>query len=172
MNEFLPPLHLWLPGVLAMLGLTVASGFFSGSETALFYLSHEELRGMRLGSPGERMAAGLMQQPDRLLTAVLFWNLVINLAYFSTSVVVAQRLIGGGHGAVAAVFGVASLMAIILFGEVLPKSGAVVFRRSLASLVSYPLAVAVRLLDPITPALNRMTTVARRTFWPNLEREP
>ena len=68
------------------------------SETALFYLSHEELRGMRTGTARDRMAAALMRHPDRLLTAVLFWNLVVNLTYFATSVVVGmpEQLVSRG----------------------------------------------------------------------------
>jgi CBS domain containing-hemolysin-like protein len=41
-----------------------------------------------------------------------------------------------------------------------------------ASLVSIPLAVAVRILDPITPGFARLTRIVHRTFWPNLRREP
>jgi CBS domain containing-hemolysin-like protein len=172
MASYLPPVSLWFPWVMAMLGLILASAFFSASETALFFLSHEELRSMRVGSARERLAASLLRRPDRLLTAVLFWNLVVNLAFFAVSVIVAQRLIAEGHRAFAATFGVVSLFGIILLGEVVPKSGAVVFRRSLASLVSIPLAVTVRILDPVTPVLGRMTLLARRAFWPHLAREP
>lgn len=172
MNSDVLPVELWLPGMMAMLCLVAASGFFSASETALFYLSHEELRTMRVGSAGDRLAAALMRHPDRLLTAILFWNLVINLAYFATSVVVARQLLQQGFAAGAGFFGLASLFGIIVFGEVLPKSMAVVFRRRLSSLVSFPLAVAVRVLDPITPVLGRLTVIARRTFWPHLQREP
>ena len=93
-----PPVSLWFPGMAAMCCLILASGFFSASETALFYLSHDELRGMRTGTARERMAAELLRRADRLLTAVLFWNLVINLTYFATSVVVAQRLFRAAHG--------------------------------------------------------------------------
>lgn len=168
----LPSADLWFAGTAAMLCLTLASAFFSGSETALFYLSHEELRAMRVGSARERLAAALMRRPDRLLTAVLFWNLVVNLAYFATSVVVAQRLLHEGHHAGAGAFGVCGLFAIIVFGEVLPKSGAVVFRRPIAAVVSFPLAFSVRLLDAVTPVLGRLTQVAQRTFWPHLAREP
>ena len=57
-------------------------------------------------------------------------------------------------------------------GEVLPKSVAVVFRHQLASLVSWPLALAVRILDPIIPGLSNVTRLARRTFWPHIKREP
>lgn len=154
-----------------MLCLIVASGFFSGSETALFYLSQEDVRRMRVGNSRERAAAALLSDPDRLLTAVLFWNLLINLLYFAVSVVVAQRLARHGQNAAAGVFGLFGLFTIIVLGEVLPKSLAVVLRRRLATLVSWPLAAAVRVLDPVTPTLGKITRIARRTFWPHIRHE-
>jgi len=172
MSELIPPAHLWFPGMLAMLGLTLASGFFSASETALFYLSHDDLRQLRVGKPRERAAAALLSDPDRLLTAVLFWNLLINLVYFAASVVVAQKLVDANYSAAAGAFSLGSLFGIILFGEVLPKSVAVVFRHQLASLVSWPLAFAVRVLDPITPGLTNVARLVRRAFWPQFIREP
>lgn len=172
MDDLLPAATLWLPGVVAMLCLMVASGFFSASETALFYLSQDELRSFRIGRSRERVAAALLSNPDRLLTAILFWNLVINLTYFATSVVVAQRLAGAGERAAAGVFSVVGLVGIIIFGEVLPKSIAVVFRRRLAPLVSWPIAAAVRLIDPILGPVATVTRVSRRAFWPHIGREP
>lgn len=160
------------PGLAAMAGLTLASAFFSASETALFYLSHDEQRNFRAGNVRQRTAAALLADPDRLLTAVLFWNLVVNLTYFAVSVVLTQRLTRHGAGAAAAgTFGLVSVLALIVCGEVLPKSIAVVFSRRLAPLVSLPLAVAVRALDPVTAALRQLTRVARRTFWPHVARE-
>jgi putative hemolysin len=172
MTDYLPPAHLWLPGVIAMFGLILASGFFSASETALFCLTHDELRALHTGPIRERMAAELLRHPDRLLTAILFWNLLINLSFFATSIVTAHRLVANDYQTAAGFLGVASLLVVILFGEVLPKSGAVVFRRGVASLVSIPLAAAVRVLDPITPGLARLTKIVHRTFWPKLRREP
>lgn len=171
-QHWLPPAQLWLPGVIALFCLILASAFFSASETALFYLSRDELRTFRTGSSRERMAAELMRRPDRLLTAILFWNLLINLGFFATSIVIAQQLVSAGFSAAAGVLGIGSLFVIILFGEVLPKSGAVVFRRSLALLVSWPLAAAVRVLDPVLPGLGRLTRAIRRAFWPHVTREP
>lgn len=155
-----------------MLGLMLVSGFFSASETAFFYLSHDELRSFRVGKPRERLVAELLLDADRLLTAVLFWNLLINLTYFAVSVVLAQRLAEAGHPVAAALFGVASLFAIIVCGEVFPKTMAVVFRSRLAARVSWPLAAAVRLFDPIAPFFLAITRFARRVFWPHVTREP
>ena len=68
-----------MPWLIAMAVLIVLSGLFSASEAAYFYLQRQDLRFLATGNAAQRTAARLMQQPDRLLSAVLFWNLVINL---------------------------------------------------------------------------------------------
>jgi Mg2+/Co2+ transporter CorB len=165
-------LELAAPGIVAMAGLILASCFFSASETALFYLSRDELRRFRIGSPRERAAAALLADGDRLLTAVLFWQVILNLLYFAVGVVVAQHLVASGESALAGAFGLASLFTFILFAEVLPKSVAVLYRRAFAALLSWPLAAAVRLVAPVLPILQSTSLIARRAFWPSIGREP
>lgn len=160
------------PLAFAMLILLLSSGFFSGSETALFFLTRDDLRRMSTGRPTERMAAALMNDPDRLLTAVLFWNLVLNLSYFAVGVQVSERLVAAEHAGLASLFSVASVIVMILFGEAFPKTFAVVLRTSLAPLVSVPLAVAVRALDPFTPWLKPVARRLRRAIWPTIQNEP
>lgn len=171
MPDAVPPAALWLPGGLAMLGLTLVSGFFSGSETALFFLSPEDQRDLARGSAGRRAAARLLDRPDRLLAAVLFWNLLTNLTYFVVSFVVAERLLEGGHAATAGAFGLGGLAAIILLGEVFPKSVAVAAPKAVAGLVALPLGVMVRAVDPLSPRLEALTRALTRTFYPKLEPE-
>jgi len=165
----------WYPAILAMAGLVLASGFFSSSETALFYLSRDDLRAFRVGPRRQRLVAGLLANPDRLLTAVLFWNLLINLSYFALSITltreVSQQNPQGRAGAVTAI-PLLSLLGIILFGEVLPKSLAVVFRRRLATWLAWPLAISVRIFDPIAPVFLATTEFLHRVFWPHVTVEP
>lgn len=163
--------ELSLPAILAMVTLVLASGFFSSSETALFYLSRDELRAFRAGPVGQRLVWQLLADPDRLLTAVLFWNLLINLAYFSVSIVLVSGL-AGDDPAGTTLLTLLSLLAIILFGEVVPKSLAVVFRRQLAVMLSWPLAGMVRIFDPLAPSFLAITRLIHRTCWPQLEAEP
>ena len=146
----MPGAESWFPAILAMVGLVLASGFFSSSETALFYLSRDDLRAFRVGPRRQRLVAGLLANPDRLLTAVLFWNLLINLTYFALSIALAREVSSRNPqdfpGGAATVIPLLSLLGIILFGEVLPKSLAVVFRRRLATWLAWPLAIAVRII--------------------------
>ncbi|MCA9014617.1 MAG: DUF21 domain-containing protein [Planctomycetaceae bacterium] len=171
MIAFIDSVAIWFPGSLALFALICASGFFSGSETAIFYLSRKELRQFSKGKPSEQIVAALAADADRLLTAVLFWNLLINLSYFAVAGVIAKKLADAGMTAGAGFFSVGSLLAIILFGEVLPKSMSIVFRKKIAIMVSWPLAISVRLLDPIIPLLQNISRMMRRTFWPQIQKE-
>ncbi|NNJ24072.1 CNNM domain-containing protein [Alienimonas chondri] len=171
MPDAFPPASLWLPGGLTMLALTLVSGFFSGSETALFFLSPEDQRDLSRGSAGRRAAARLLDRPDRLLAAVLFWNLLTNLTYFVVSVVVAEKLLHDGYATAAGFIGLGGLASIILLGEVFPKSVAVAAPKAVAGLVALPLGLAVRAVDPLSPRLDALTRALTRTFWPKLETE-
>jgi CBS domain containing-hemolysin-like protein len=172
MAQFLQSLPLWSHWLAVMAVLVTASAFFSASETALFFLSHGELRRLRFGTVRERLAARLLQDPERLLSAILFCNLVVNMLYFAVTVIVSHRLTREHMPVAAGVFGLVSVFLLILFGEVMPKSFAVAFGKPLVRVVSLPLTLIVRLLDPLLPKLARLTTVLRRTFWPRLQREP
>jgi len=171
MSELAESVHIWLPGVLLMLALVACSAFFSASETAFFFLSREQVRRFSAGNIRERMVANLMADPDRLLTAVLFWNLLINLGYFTVGIVIINKLTAGGFGVTAVVVGVLNLVGMIVLGEVTPKSTAVVFRKQIAPLASWPLAAAVRVLDPVIPILRQIARILRRSFWPHVIHE-
>jgi len=162
----------WLPEIAALAGLIVLSGFFSGSETALFYLSRDELRAMQVGRPRQRMAAALLRDPDRLLTAVLFWNLIVNLSFFAVSLITGKRMIAEGQTTLAGLVAVFSLVGIIIFGEVLPKSIAVIYRKGVSELVAWPLSLSVRVLDPMMPTMASITRGLRRVLFPKLKSEP
>ena len=168
--------NLWqlVPMVIPMVVLMACSAFFSASEAALFYLKPKDLNEMESGGPSEKAAAALLDDPDRLLSAILFWNLVINMAYFSIASIAALRLEResdfGKTGA--ATFAAAALLAIIFFSEMLPKSVAVLKPRSLAGMASLMLYWAVRIVDPLMPALQSVNLISRRLIWPGFKPEP
>ncbi|MCA9297385.1 MAG: DUF21 domain-containing protein, partial [Phycisphaerales bacterium] len=102
----------------------------------------------------------------------LFCNLLINLSYFSVSVVVGQRLIRNGQHAAGGIFGLLSLGMLIILGEVVPKSLGVTQHRVIGRLVSLPLVAILRVLDPIMPPFHRVSRLVRRAVWPGLTSEP
>jgi CBS domain containing-hemolysin-like protein len=170
MIELLP----LMPWLIAMVVLMACSGFFSASEAALFYLRPRDRNAMQSGSVAEKAAAQLLEDPDRLLSSILFWNLVINIIYFAISSSCSLRIerieSWGQSGAV--LFALASLLAIIFFSEMMPKSLAVLKPKTLATALSLPLSVAVRTTDPIMPLLQWICLVSRRLIWPGFKPEP
>ena len=160
-----------LPWIIAMALLMAGSGFFSASEAAMFYLRPRIREKMQSGTAGEKMAFQLTERPERLLSAILFWNLVINIAYFAISSIVAIRLEANESRSVSVLFAMVSLLAIIFFSEMLPKNIAVLRPRQLASAFSIPLSFAVRVVDPIMPLLRSVNLISRRLIWPGFEPE-
>ena len=163
-----------LPWLGAMAVLMACSGFFSASEAALFYLQPRDRRDMSSGTAAEQAASTLLENPDRLLSSILFWNLVINIAYFSLASIVAIRMESNPDlgNSFAAAFAILALLAIIFFSEMLPKSFGVLRPRTLASMVSLPLWWAVRVVDPLMPFLRWINLVSRRLIWPGFKPEP
>jgi len=162
----------FLPWFIAMAVFIALSAFFSSSEAALFYLRPREVRSLSEGGPGQRAAATLLKDPDRLLSAVLFWNLVINVAYFALVSMAALRLEPKIGATGAAVFSFGALLAIIFLSEMLPKSVAVLQARVLAGVVGLPLSWAARAVDPVMPALRSINKLSQRFLWPRFEAEP
>ncbi len=161
----------WLTVMVVLIG---CSGFFSASEAALFYLRPAQRRRLRTGTASERMASRLLDDPDRLLSAVLFWNLVVNIAYFAVSSVCALKIeneLDLGEGVVIG-FALVSLLAIIFFSEMLPKSFAVSVPAFVTRLIAFPLSLMVRLADPIMPTLRGTMLVSKRLLCPRFAVEP
>ncbi len=162
------------PLLAAMLVLLILSAFFSASEAALFSLRATDLAILRVGTRGQRRADRLLDDPDRLLSAVLFWNLVVNIGYFAIVSHVGLRLRGQTElgNTVFATFTGGSLLGIIFFSEMLPKSFAVLQARRLSAWLSLPLSAFVRLVDPLMPTLRVVNLLSRRLIWPTFQAEP
>jgi len=145
---------------LAMGVLVILSAFFSGSETALFSLTgyerlHLQERGGRLG----RLAERLLRDPGYLLLVILFSNLAVNVLVFSISSVVAYRLAAGRHMVAAGAVSVATLLFLVLFGEMLPKATAYFMRVPLAKFAAGPLFTIGVVLRPVMNLMRRLVVL-------------
>ncbi|MCA9258727.1 MAG: DUF21 domain-containing protein, partial [Planctomycetales bacterium] len=145
----------------------------SCAEAALFSLTPHDRSRLASGGPAQRLASQLLVDPERLLSAILFWNLLVNILFFSLTTIVGKRLReipGWETGALA--FGFGSLVILIVLGEMLPKSVGVVRPRRAATALAPPLALAVQAVSPIMPSLQLVNVISRRLFWPHLAPEP
>ena len=66
-----------MPLLIMMLLLLGFSAFFSASEAALFSLRLADRSALKKGTHVQRLTDQLLDDPDRLLSGVLFWNLVV-----------------------------------------------------------------------------------------------
>lgn len=153
--------------------LILLSALFSGSEAALFSLTARHRRRLPRSGVGGRIADRLLSDSERLLSAILFWNLLINMIYFAMASIVASRMEAsedfGASSALA--FTAASLLAIIFFSEMLPKSLAVLSPLQASILIAPPLSMAVRIVSPLLPLVKTSNLLASRLLWPSFQPE-
>jgi len=141
----------------AMLALLVASGFFSGSETALFSLSRGRLHRLRQGGGGGRLVAALMRDPRRVLNTLLLGNMLVNVAYTGIAAVMILDLQAGGAGPwLVAAASLVPLVMLIILGEAAPKMLAIVLAEPWALIAAAPVAVLQRVLAPALCCLERL----------------
>ena len=127
--------------------LLIFSGFFSGSETALFSLSLMQRERIRR-SKKKRAAVidMLLMHPKQLIITILMGNDLVNIA---ASVVATYLFISilGEHGKWATIVIMTSLT--LLFAEVIPKTFSVAHNERVAPFVSGPLYLFSKLITPL-----------------------
>ncbi|HEY5654138.1 MAG TPA: hemolysin family protein [Pontiella sp.] len=138
--------------------LLFCSGFFSGTESALFSLTRRQIS--RLHQEGrhvERVLNLLSENPTGLLVAILFGNLVVNILFFCMSSVLGVKVsaVYGEWGQ--ASVGLIVLILVILAGEILPKAIGISFPERIVRINSFPLLSCFHALGPIRRLLVRIT---------------
>ncbi len=132
--------------------LLLLSGFFSGSETALFSLTrHQRAQLKASGTLAGNIITTLLAETRPLLITLLMGNMTVNVLYFVVStklLLMAQEQQWVGSVALGAL-SVAPLVVIIILGEVLPKLIAARASLLCAKLAAVPLFTFHRLIAPV-----------------------
>jgi CBS domain containing-hemolysin-like protein len=151
---------------MAMLILLAFSAFFSCSEAAFFSLDQSAQRSLAEGGTLGRLVCRLCEQSERLLSSILFGNLIVNLLIFTISSIITFQLSEKSNFAWFIALG--TLLSVILFGEVLPKNFGIQAPRFFALCSAVPLSFLVRILQPVLPILAFINVLSRRLVCPNL----
>ena len=132
----------------ALLLLLVMSGLFSIAETSMMALNRYRLRHLvAQGHGGAKRAAELLRHTDRLLSAILIGNNVVNAAAATLASVMAVELVGQGKIAYAgSIFGISFL--IIVCSEITPKVLGATYPERIALPLAYVLGPLQWLLTP------------------------
>ena len=100
------------------------SAFFSGSETAVTTIGRGKLLALQERHPGRKKSIEwLLEDMQRALTVILIGNNLVNIAASAVATSLALSLMGSKGVLVSVVF---MTVVIVIFGEILPKSVAIV----------------------------------------------
>ena len=131
----------------AALGLIFLSAFFSGSETALTTASRARLHELeKRGNKRARIVLDLKEQPERLIGGILLGNNLANILASALATTVFLHLFGES-GVVWATLVMTAL--VLVFGEVLPKTYALVHPERFSLAVSSVISLIVRIFGPV-----------------------
>lgn len=145
--------------------LLLLSGLISGSEIGLFSISSEDLDHCQDSEDtSERLIVQLLQRPQRLLATILIFNNLINVAIVTIATYLTWQIVGTRNpvGIVILTLTVVVTVAILFFGELLPKVYAnqrnLFFVRRTARLIN----VAMRIFKPLSYVLMQMSNVVEK----------
>ena len=143
--------------VVLLVILLFLSAFFSSSETAFLTLQRVRLAHLvEENVPGARRVSALIEQPRRLLSAILLGNNLVNTAAAAVGTALAAELFAGGGTAVAAAT-IAVTILLVLFGEVGPKTMALAHSFGMSRVYAIPMAMWIWLTRPITLGLDALS---------------
>ena len=135
----------------AILGLLLASAFFSGSETALTAASPAKMHALEQdGSRRARVVNYLLTVRERFIGAILLGNTLANVAASALATSLFLSLFGEQGVAYATVV---MTVIVVLFAEVLPKTYAIVNADRVALVVAPAVRFVVALFAPVTNAI-------------------
>ena len=149
--------------LLAVLALLfAASGFLSGSETAIVALPRERISQLSAeGKRAERLAS-LVADIEATISTILVANNFVNILATAIATVLFTRLLGERTGPIVATFGVTAIVLVV--GEITPKTLAARFPERFGLVVATPLFWLRKVLSPITGIFTAVSRLALTLF--------
>ncbi len=151
--------------------LILLSALFSASETAFFSLN--VLRLERLAAEGNKRAQEILhflQKPAELIATILIGNEMVNVAIASVSAVLFVKLFGEDRGAALSV--PITVITLLIFGEVTPKTLAIKYNEKYAFLIFPFLKFVSKLIAPFRKLLVGFASFVLKPFGVELFSKP
>ena len=141
--------------------LILLSAFFAASETGLMTLNRYRLKHLSKTHAGAKQASILLKRPDRLLGVLLLGNNFANIFASALTTIITVRLVGN----VGVIFSSILLTIVVLiFGEVSPKTVAVLHPEAVAFPSAFVLRILLWVLYPIVWLINFLSNGLLRLF--------
>lgn len=152
-----------------LLFLIALSAFFSSAETAMISINRYRLKHLTKISKAAKRVQALLDRPDRMLGIILLCNTFVNSASASLMTLLMVSLIGDQAGALAASLLVTALL--LIFGEVSPKTLAVLYPEQVAFPASFVLQIVLKTLYPLVWLVNTLSNGLLGLFGISVEKE-
>lgn len=134
----------------------ILSGFFSGSEVALFSITRAKVRTLvNEKEPGSEALATLKKNPDRFLITILIGNNIVNILAASVATAVAIGFLGE-TGIAVTVSTIIVVLLLLVFGEIWPKMYASRNATSLSLRFSPIILFLSRIFSPVIFIFNKI----------------
>lgn len=156
--------------LIILLLLILLSAFFSSAETALTTVNKMRIRS--LADEGKKSAvrvARLLEEPGKMLSAILIGNNIVNLSASSMTTTLTLSLCqkaGLGESiaiATSIATGILTLI-ILVFGEITPKTIAQMYSEKMALFYSKSILLLTYILTPVIFILNRISKLILLLF--------
>ena len=141
---------------IVLIVLLALSAFFSSAETALTTVNRIRIR--NLADEGNKNAKTVLKITDdssKMLTAILIGNNIVNLSAASLTTTLAYSL-GGSMVAIAS--GILTV-AILLFGEITPKTMATIHAEKVSLAYAPIIHIFMKIMTPFVFIINGLTNV-------------
>jgi len=148
---------------LLIVSIAIVLGF-----SALCSLTEAALYAVRLptvsalaesGSPAGKTLMGFKRNMEQPISAILIFNTAANTGGAALAGAQATQLFGESA---LLWFSVSLTLAVLFFGEIMPKVAGVAYHRSVAPLVALPLATIIKVIYPLVWFSQQMARVLRR----------
>jgi putative hemolysin len=136
--------------IVSMLFLLACSAFFSGAETAFFNLSRRQVKSFQASKHKvQNLIASLLNRPGHLLDSFLFGNMTVNVLFYAVSSILIMRVKEQGNLILAVIIAVTSFAALVLIGEIFPKSIAYANSKSVSLAAALPAYFCTKIFTPL-----------------------
>lgn len=134
--------------------LLMLSAFFSSAETALTTVNRIRIRS--LADDGSKRAKTVLKITDnsgKMLSAILIGNNIVNVAAASITTSLAYSL----GGSAVAIANAVITVAILLFGEITPKTTATIHAEKLALIYAQIISIFMKIMTPVIFIINGLS---------------
>ncbi len=142
--------------IIILIILLLLSAFFSSAETAL--TTSNKIKMKRLADEGNKNAALVLKitgNPDKMLSAILIGNNIVNISASSLATIFVQSM--WGNMAVSIGTGILTIL-VLIFGEITPKTAATNKANSMALLYAKIIWGLMFILTPVIFIVNILSS--------------